>query len=71
VHIYLHCPIRQHGVVLNLLSTGTTLPYLSFREAYSVWCNSINENEDAQTVPLCSSLHLYDTVGPKPSIQTP
>jgi hypothetical protein len=25
--LYTRCPIRLHGVVLNQLSTGTTLPY--------------------------------------------
>jgi hypothetical protein len=28
VDLYIHSPIRLHGVVLNSLSTGTTLPYL-------------------------------------------
>jgi hypothetical protein len=27
VDVYIHSPIRLHGVVLNYLSTGTTLPY--------------------------------------------
>jgi hypothetical protein len=27
VDLYIHFPIRLHGVVLNKLSTGTTLPY--------------------------------------------
>jgi hypothetical protein len=27
VNLYIHSPIRLHGVVLNLLSTGTTLPF--------------------------------------------
>jgi hypothetical protein len=26
VDLYIHSPIRLHGVVLNWLSTGTTLP---------------------------------------------
>jgi hypothetical protein len=26
VDLYVHTPIRLHGVVLSLLSTGTTLP---------------------------------------------
>jgi hypothetical protein len=26
VDLYIHSPIRLHGVVLNSLSTGTTLP---------------------------------------------
>jgi hypothetical protein len=25
--LYIRCTIRLHGVVLNLLSTGTTLPF--------------------------------------------
>jgi hypothetical protein len=28
VDLYIHSPIRLHGVMLNWLSTGTTLPYL-------------------------------------------
>jgi hypothetical protein len=28
VDLYIHSPIRLHGVVLNYLSTGTTLPYI-------------------------------------------
>jgi hypothetical protein len=29
VDLYIHSPIRIHGVALNQLSTGTTLPYLT------------------------------------------
>jgi hypothetical protein len=28
VDLYIHSPIRLHGVMINLLSTGTTLPFL-------------------------------------------
>jgi hypothetical protein len=28
VDLYIHSSIRLHGVMLNLLSTGTTLPFL-------------------------------------------
>jgi hypothetical protein len=28
VDLYIHSPIRLHGVVLNLLRTGTTLPFI-------------------------------------------
>jgi hypothetical protein len=28
VDLYIHSHIRLHGVVLNSLSTGTTLPYI-------------------------------------------
>jgi hypothetical protein len=31
VELYLHSPIRLHDVVLNWLSTGTTLPFLHRR----------------------------------------
>jgi hypothetical protein len=27
MHLYIHSPIRLHEVVLNYLSTGTTLPF--------------------------------------------
>jgi hypothetical protein len=27
VDLYIHSPIRLHGIVLNKLSTGTTLPF--------------------------------------------
>jgi hypothetical protein len=30
VELYIHSPIRPHGVVLNYLSTGTTLPFFIF-----------------------------------------
>jgi hypothetical protein len=30
VDLYIHSPIRLHGVVLNYLSTGTTLPFFTF-----------------------------------------
>jgi hypothetical protein len=29
VNLYIHSPIHLHGVVLNSLSTGTTLPFMS------------------------------------------
>jgi hypothetical protein len=35
VDLYIHFPIRPHGVVLNSLSTGTTLPF-TFSLAMSV-----------------------------------
>jgi hypothetical protein len=28
MELYLHSPICLHGTVLNLLSTGTTLPFI-------------------------------------------
>jgi hypothetical protein len=28
VDLYIHSPIHLHGILLNSLSTGTTLPYL-------------------------------------------
>jgi hypothetical protein len=31
--LYIHSPIRLHGVVLNYLSTGTTLPTLPIRNS--------------------------------------
>jgi hypothetical protein len=36
VDVYIHSPIRFRGVVLNYLSTGTTLPYLSRKSAQTV-----------------------------------
>jgi hypothetical protein len=30
VELYIHFPIRLHGVVFNSLSTGTTLPFLQY-----------------------------------------
>jgi hypothetical protein len=30
VDLYIHSPIRIHGVVLNELSTGTTSPFFTF-----------------------------------------
>jgi hypothetical protein len=34
VKLYLHSPIRHHGVVFNQLSTGTTLPLLSYESSF-------------------------------------
>jgi hypothetical protein len=34
VDLYIHSPIRLHGVVLNSLSTGTTLPYYGFSDIF-------------------------------------
>jgi hypothetical protein len=28
VDVYIDCPARLHGLVLNLLSTGKTLPFM-------------------------------------------
>jgi hypothetical protein len=36
VDLYIHSPIRLHGVVLNWLSRGTTLRYLMGHESWSV-----------------------------------
>jgi hypothetical protein len=33
--LYIHSPIRLHGVVLNYLSTGTTLPFTVVK--YLLW----------------------------------
>jgi hypothetical protein len=30
VDLYIHCPIRLHGVVLHYLSTGTTLHFFRY-----------------------------------------
>jgi hypothetical protein len=35
VDLYIHSPIRLHGVVLNSLSTGTTLPFTRFETSLS------------------------------------
>jgi hypothetical protein len=34
VELYLHSPVCLHGVVLSLLSTGTTLPFLAIIEVW-------------------------------------
>jgi hypothetical protein len=39
VDVYMHSPIRLHGVVLNKLNTGTTLPYLYFAFT-NIWENN-------------------------------
>jgi hypothetical protein len=36
VELYLHSPICLHGIVLNYLSTGTTLPLPSATEYYYI-----------------------------------
>jgi hypothetical protein len=34
--LYIHSPIRLHGVVLNKLSTGTTLPFTFYIMEYTL-----------------------------------
>jgi hypothetical protein len=58
VDLYIHSPIRLHGVMLNQLSTGTTLPffyYVQFNLAkgYALYTSPVVH----QTV----SVHLYVT----------
>jgi hypothetical protein len=36
VDLYIHSPMHLHGVMLNYLSTGTTLPLLTLLDAISV-----------------------------------
>jgi hypothetical protein len=40
VDLYIHSPIRLHGIVLHELGTGTTLPYLTVDlfPSYNVDC---------------------------------
>jgi hypothetical protein len=39
VDLYIHSPIRLHGILLNLLSTGTTLPfYIGMLFSVAVLC---------------------------------
>jgi hypothetical protein len=40
VDLYIHSPIRHHGVVFNQLSTGTTL---LFCNTYHIVSSSLNE----------------------------
>jgi putative alpha-1,2-mannosidase len=35
MELYIHSPIHFHGVVLNSLSTGTTLPYLTLPNGFT------------------------------------
>jgi hypothetical protein len=56
MELYLHFPIRLHGVVLNLLSTGTTLPYskslaLLVRQ-WLHWGHCITSSVNEETVIL-------------------
>jgi hypothetical protein len=32
VYLYIHTPIRLHGVVLNYLSTGAALPFTGYTQ---------------------------------------
>jgi hypothetical protein len=54
---YIHSPIRLHGVVLNWLGTGTTLPY-----------HTLSHDSDCSLLLLWNGLHtfmrhLYMTIG--------
>jgi hypothetical protein len=49
VGLYIHSPIRLHGVVLNYLSTGTTLPYLMGVEVYRM-SHDVNFCVDLRTL---------------------
>jgi hypothetical protein len=46
VDLYIHSPIRRHGIVLNYLSTGTTLPlpYAMLLCTRSCWEGDINQD---------------------------
>jgi hypothetical protein len=45
VELYLHTPIRFHGMALNLLNTGTSLPFNLLRKKIQVvqkrWCEQV------------------------------
>jgi hypothetical protein len=45
VELYLHSPIRIHGVMLNLLNTEITIPFLSFTTDASVEQNKIEQRD--------------------------
>jgi hypothetical protein len=47
VDLYIHSPIRLHGIVLNWLSAGTTLPFFTF----TLFSN---------TLSLCSFLNVRE-----------
>jgi hypothetical protein len=49
VGLYIHSPIRLHGVVLNKLSTGTTLPSLNIFVAFRISMISNSEEAKFQT----------------------
>jgi hypothetical protein len=37
VDLYIHSPIRLHGVVLNFLSTGTNLTFMQWSSGQRSW----------------------------------
>jgi hypothetical protein len=48
VDLYIHSPIRLHGVVLNKFSTGTTLPFIFYRQEERVWYKSLTFSDPVQ-----------------------
>jgi hypothetical protein len=67
VDLYVHSPIRLHGVVLNYLGTGTTLPTFAFILnnhnvthfiMYSMYCN-IHTTELHRTRPVLNELQKH------------
>jgi hypothetical protein len=60
VDLYIHSPIRLHGVVLNYLSTGTTSPYVIFIIfPYYLRCSA--ENNSRFCIHwLCSNIGVTD-----------
>jgi hypothetical protein len=65
VDLYIHSPIRLHGIVLNSLSTGTALPYLTFTRGNFTFLQSIVTKQkmhkhemEAKLMPLNTSCPL-------------
>jgi hypothetical protein len=70
VELYLHSPIRLHGLMLNCLSAGTTWPYclfyqcryLCFRLKCAHWLsaelNTCAVSGDLCQMQLCTDTHL-------------
>jgi hypothetical protein len=62
--LYIHSPIRVHGIVLNLLSTGTTLTFLYIpyitqyfnkkKTPYFHYKTCLGQMIFAFTIPTCS-----------------
>jgi hypothetical protein len=65
VELYLHSPICLHGIMLNELSTGTTLPYMNclLRSVKSLLSGGIvvRVMEKIETVDLWGSLVETET----------
>jgi hypothetical protein len=62
VDLHIHSPIHLRGVVLNVLSTGTTLPLLPHEDVWGSGC--VDPRISALAVVGSDQLHAPTTLPP-------